>query len=188
MRGLRLILASSADGVLAMGRDDPMHWTGKDDKTAFRLLTQVGGVCAAGRTTWKQLPKLKGRRVMCLSRTPGYAMSSRPLLTKYEAIPIDATCALEHTVTLGGFAHAHPGGWLLGGPTVAQEALDAHLVDQVFMCRAPAQLRGGPFDGDFIPDRITPQLRDGPQWHLSQRIRLGETDVECWSRGERPMP
>lgn len=185
---MRLILASSRDGILACGPRDDMRWTGSDDKRVFRLLTQVGGVLAAGRTTFEQMPYLKGRRLRCLSRRPGMVREALPPLSFRKAdelAPQDLVYA-DATMTLGQFQHAHPDGWLIGGPTVAHEALDANLVSQVFMCRAPVDLMAYPFEDRPILDHVTGRLRDGPQWHLSQRIQVGETEVECWTNGERP--
>ena len=91
---MRLLMAVSADGFLARGPDDDMSWTGQTDKKLFRLLTLVDPLLLAGATTAKLLPKLPGRTVVPLSRR-GLALSDMQSVD----------------------------GWLIGGPTVAQEAL-----------------------------------------------------------------
>lgn len=114
---MKLILAVSRDGFLASGPDDNMRWTGPADKYAFRLLTLSDGQpLLAGRTTAASLPLLPGRRVISLSR-------SGPSL---EAAAI-----------------RFPEAWLIGGPTVAEEALRLGLVNRVFLHHVQHVLGGG---------------------------------------------
>ncbi len=103
---MRLLMAVSADGFLCRGPTDDMMWTGSMDKRLFRVLTGVGRVCAAGSTTRDVMRDLPGRTLFELSRG-GY--------------------------TLEDFARDHPNGWLLGGPTVAEAALRAKLLDEVHL-------------------------------------------------------
>lgn len=165
---MRLILASSLDGYLSRGPSDDMRWTGPEDKNVFKLLTAVGGTCYAGRATFERLPSLPGRTVHPLSRDEGKGL------------------------TLGRAFYRHPEAWLIGGPTVAMEAIDAHLVDQVFMCYPDVVLgeRGEPFpDPRWQRDGITPYLANhiasdnaGSYWRRTQRIKLpGGTTVDSWS-------
>lgn len=109
-----MILAVSADGFLARGPDDDMSWTSQTDKKLFRLLTLVGPLLLAGATTAKLLPKLPGRTVVPLSRR-GLALSDMQSAD----------------------------GWLIGGPTVAQEALRLGMVRRVFLCYGTAILGSG---------------------------------------------
>jgi dihydrofolate reductase len=137
---LRLILAVSQDGFLAKGPADDMRWTSKDDKRMFRALTSVGGVLGAGSRTFDQLPKLPGRRVIRLTSSP-----------RAEDAPVGRAGALE--MTLGRFCHAHPDAWLIGGPTIAREALELGMVGEVFMCR-----QIGTYLGEGMPDLVTPYV------------------------------
>lgn len=179
---LRLILAVSADGYLSRGPHDDMEWTGSPDKKVFRLLTSVGGVCAAGSTTWAHMPELPGRRVVPISRC--LAVQHRMGHS-------------EHAMSLGTFAHRFPNGWLLGGPTVAMDALDCGLVDQVYLCRSPVVLFES--QGAFSPmgqrDQVSPWLMSrgesinaGVPWRRDHRIQLDGVTVDCWSRRDRPQP
>lgn len=199
---LKLILAVSADDYLARGSKDNMSWTGPMDKAAFRLLTSVGGVCGVGHSSWKHMPKsLPGRTLIPLT-------SDGRLVSNYDVTldDLEAGCskvpkwaAYVQSETLGRFAYTNPDGWLLGGPRLAYEALCDGLVDQVYMCRSPVMLfeRGEPFDRGGIPDTITPWLSSrgeiqnaGIPWRVSQRIQLGNIQVDCWSTPNvhRPRP
>ncbi len=115
---MRLLLAVSADGFLAKGPDDDMRWTGPVDKAIFRLLTLSNGndVLLAGSRTFDQMPKLPGRQMERLSRDG---------------------------MTLEMAAGRWPDAWLIGGPTVAVEALKLGLVSRAFMCISPVELGDG---------------------------------------------
>lgn len=128
--GLKLILAVSDDGFLASGPRDDMRWTGFTDKQIFRLLTYSHPVMLVGRATAAVMPKLPHRQLVPLSRSPADGM------------------------LLADAARIHPNAWLIGGPTVALEALEAGLVDLTYLCRSSAMLGGGiPFKPlrDLLP-------------------------------------
>lgn len=137
-QGLKLIMAMSADGFLCRGSDDDMRWTGLTDKRLFHALTMTGGAMGAGRKTCALLPPLPGRTLVCLSNGPA----------DYAYFPTRGYSSREKAVmqvpqmSLGMFAHRYPGAWLLGGPTVASEALDTQLVDEVHLCQSPAFIGG----------------------------------------------
>lgn len=176
---MRLILARSLDGYLARNPKDDMAWTGQEDKRVFRLLTQVGGRCYAGQRSWEQMPNLQGRKVFPVSRRSEYAQNA-------------PRGSVEKTVTLGQAFHQDRDAWLLGGPTLAMEALSIDMVDQVFMVTAPVVL----FEtsivfraAEAIRDKVTPWLASrgemqnaGIPWRQDQSIQLsGGTTVDCWS-------
>lgn len=101
---MRLIMAVSADGFLCKDSSDDMKWTGNKDKKLFRILTSVGGICAAGKTTYNIMPNnLQGRQLICLSRN---VFSLEELQYKYKDV------------------------WLLGGPTIAQEAMSKRYISE----------------------------------------------------------
>jgi dihydrofolate reductase len=159
-QGLKLIMVVSADGFVSRGPDDDMRWTGKDDKRVFRMLTQVGtGFLGAGRKTAALMPPLKGRTVVTLSHQLG------------------------HT-TLGRFAHAYPGAWLIGGQTIALDALEHALVDEAYICHAHAH--AFPYPGmdrsRAQVDAVTPFLENSPFWATADRLAFGDVTVDIWRR------
>lgn len=114
---MKLLMAVSKDGFLASGPDDKMQWTGVTDKAIFRLLTLSSHHnIFAGRVTAERMPTLPGRTVMPLSREG---------MTLLDAAAFD------------------PKGWLIGGPTVALEALKLKLVTLAIICRVQATLYNG---------------------------------------------
>lgn len=128
---MRLLLASSADGYLARGPEDDMTWTGRVDKALFRLLTLSGGTGApdtvlVGSRTFDQMPKLPGRDMVRLSND-----------------------GLPGSMTLEQAAAHHPRAWLIGGPTVAIEALRRGLVDRAFICVSPVTLGEGMYAAEL---------------------------------------
>lgn len=126
---MRLLLASSADGYLARGPEDDMKWTGPIDKAVFRLLTLSNGndVLLAGSRTFDQMPKLPGRTMERLSR-------------KGEDGTADSW---KEGTSLEAAAACWPDAWLIGGPTVAREALQLGLVRRAFICVSPVELGSG---------------------------------------------
>lgn len=177
---LKLILAVSEDDFLARSLHDDMTWTGQQDKALFRLLTSVGGVCGIGTRSAKMVKSLPGRTLIPLSR---------------QALPVNVVERLfgdsgTQPMTLESFASRYPGGWLLGGPTVAMAALEKELVDEVYLCRNPEILceRGEPFPSGIM-DMVTPFLmrrgetdNKGIPWSLDQRIPFGRVTVDVWKR------
>lgn len=130
---MKLILAVSRDGFLASGPDDDMRWTGPADKYAFKLLTLSDGQpLLAGKRTAQMLPVLPGRDVIHLSR--GTYM----------------------TVETAG--RVMPDAWLIGGPTVAMEALRLGLVHRAFIHRVQHVL------GEGIPFMPLRELMPEQPW------------------------
>lgn len=134
---MRLVMAVSADGFVARGPDDDMTWTGPADKFVFKLLTlSSDSPLYAGGRTYDQMPPLKGRRLVRLSRG------------------LDGAKLHE--------AWLDPLAWLIGGPEVAEQALAAGMVDRAFICRVPAVLGHGlSFEslGRHMPDEPEQVLR-----------------------------
>lgn len=117
---MNLLLAVSADGFLCTGPDDDMKWTGSLDKFAFKLLTLSSDQpLLAGRVTFDQMPNLPGRTMYCLSNRPETGMS------------LDV-------------AHFYyPRAWVIGGPTIAEEALKKGFIDRAYLCQVPSDLNFG---------------------------------------------
>jgi dihydrofolate reductase len=99
---MKLILAQSYDEFLAKSSNDKMLWTGVYDKHIFKLLTHFdNGPLLVGSTTAVLLPSLKHREVIILNRKN-----------------FDLTSA----------AIKYPNGILIGGPTIALEALKRQYI------------------------------------------------------------
>lgn len=185
---LKLVMAVSKDHFFALGANDPMDWTGREDKKVFKLLTSVGGVLGAGRRTFQLLPELKGRKVVCLSTRKGWVPNAeaREVLDITKSGPsemVSETAAYEATMSLGAFAFAHPGAWLIGGLAIAMEAFHIGLLDEVHLCRNEAIL--GPYIDPTdrpILDRLTPMLERDEKWRKTSVAFTGVT-VESWRRG-----
>lgn len=108
---MKLIMAISKDGFIARSEDDDMSWTPAEDKKIFKLLTLVGKhpLCA-GRKTVDLMPDLFKRPVTALSQSPLFGKD------------------------LETFAHFHPDAWLIGGQSVALEAIRLGLIHEVVLC------------------------------------------------------
>jgi dihydrofolate reductase len=142
---MKLIMAVSKDGYVARGENDDMAWTGPDDKTVFKLLTHVGGLpLGVGRKTFEMIPKLPGRSLVSLSMDP----------TK--------------GCTFTSFYDQYPDAWLIGGQTIAMQAIEREMVDQVFLCRSPQVLGRG----------VKIDWRLSQFSHLSSLIKFGDVVVE----------
>jgi dihydrofolate reductase len=154
---MRLLLASSRDGFLCRGADDDMRWTGSADKFAFKLLTMsdCGAPLLAGGTTFDMLPPLPGRHVLRLSRQP-------------------REFGKHHKLDLHVAAQCFPRAWLIGGPTVAEEALRLGMVKSAFICVAAVDLEGG------VP--IRPLMEHMPK-KPCHRIRFDGVEVLVYSEG-----
>lgn len=114
---MKLILAVSADGYLCKGSDDDMSWTGPVDKAIFKLLTMDGGCLWAGSKTYNILPHLPDRKVHNLRQE------------SYTRILADRKMYVND--------------WLIGGPTLALEALIDGLINTAYICQNNVSLGGG---------------------------------------------
>ncbi len=122
---MKLLMAVSADGFVAKGPVDDMSWTGAVDKAIFKLLTLTGDKnIYAGSNTYNQMPALKNRELRCLSSNymKGY--------------------------TLGNVFCSDS--WLIGGQTVALEAIARNCITEVYLCHTNIELK----DGIKITDEI----------------------------------
>jgi dihydrofolate reductase len=156
---MRLLLASSADGFLARGPNDDMRWTGKVDKAVFRLLTLSSGndVIFAGSRTFDQMPQLLGRNVNRLS-------SKKPDMVN---------------TTLEEAAKFFPDAWLIGGPTVALEALKLGMVSRAFICISPVTLGSGIHAAELA------QHLPGGGLEPKHTIRVGDVEVRVFTEDQK---
>lgn len=163
---MRAILAVSADGYLAKGQNDDMTWSGPTDKAIFRILTCTGSLMAASRNTVRLMPsKLPGRTLVALS-SQGY---------------------VEHESwgTLHEFSVAYPDAWLIGGPKLVMQALEAGMLHEVHLCRSLRQALPEP-EALPIEDEITPWLKSSSNkaeitpWFKNTQTLVNDVLVEFW--------
>lgn len=128
--GFRVLMAISRDGYLAKNADDDMKWTGATDKALFRILTFASPTLLAGRKTAEMMPPLKGREIISISRDS------------------------EKGLSLQQAAAQHPNAWLIGGGSVVKAALDAGLVDYIYLSWVSAPIRSGVPWSDVFKDYI----------------------------------
>jgi len=146
---MKLLMAVSSDGFLATGPDDAMRWTGVTDKAIFRLLTLTTSdrPILVGRRTAGMLPRLHGRTIKMLSRHN------------------------DRGLTLEDAEAMYPEAWLIGGPTIALEALRLHLVTLAVLCQVPATLYQG-----ISVHEIAARLPVTP----AHSISIGEIEVKLF--------
>lgn len=125
---MKLLMAVSSDGFLARGPEDDMKWTGRADKAMFRCLTLADpNPLLVGSATARQMPPLKDRKLVTITRTPG--VENREALTTH----LD----LEYAAWL------YPEAWVIGGPTLALAALKAGLINRAFLMVVDVVLGSG---------------------------------------------
>jgi len=156
---MRLIMAVSADGIVAKGEDDTMDWLGPTDKKVFRILTSVGGPLGVSRKTAKVMPKtLKGRKLITISGSRGAPLVSLDTFRSYYGAS----------------------GWLLGGQTLAMVALETNALDEVHLCRSER------LAGKGHKDQITPFLNSPSTpyskgtWVMEMKTAINDVSVEYW--------
>lgn len=152
-------MAVSADGYMARKEDDDMSWLGSADKAVFRALSAVGGVCGVGRRTISCMPNfLPGRTLIGISGS-----GQHPFMN------------------LKDFDVMFPQAWLIGGPTVAWQAVMKGLVTEAHICRSDRKAFPSERDGP-IEDTITPLLV-AQRWVTAVTTRVMDVRVEVWRRG-----
>lgn len=116
---MKLLIAVSADGFVATGPSDNMRWTGLQDKAVFRLLTLTSDqVLLAGRVTAELMPTLSGRTLVPLSLGKG-------------------------GISLEEASIYYPDAWLIGGYTVALEALHRGYIKEAIISRVGSSIGSG---------------------------------------------
>ena len=126
---LILLMAVTADGMIARGADHFPDWTGAADKRFFARRTRAAGVVIMGSKTFDTLARpLPGRRNIVLSRDP--ARASRPpdlVFTAMAPGEILAGLAAE------GFEEAI----LAGGSRINTLFASRGLIDEVILTVSP---------------------------------------------------
>lgn len=159
MGNLKLIMAVGRDGYMARSPSDTMTWTGRTDKTIFKLLTSVGGEIGMSRRSAKLLPPegLPGRKVIQLSRAD---------------------------TPLGYFASCFPDAWLGAGQELADLAFEQELLGSAYICHIDRDCCGGNGLKSYphaLVDPTRKYLYGGEArrlgWHLDHTLSIGEVTV-----------
>ena len=150
---MRLLMAVSSDGYLCRGPDDNMKWTGAADKRIFRSLTSVGGNMYAGSRTYALLEglALDGRILECITTKEGQGLTLREMYHRELKVRKE--------------------GWLIGGPTVAYEALTFGFVSEVHIVSAPVCLGSGMSVSSIC------RVLEGPDFTHAMNVTYEKTSV-----------
>tara|TARA_B110000444_G_C18835006_1_gene595425 strand:+ start:1989 stop:2507 length:519 start_codon:yes stop_codon:yes gene_type:complete len=140
-----LIAAVADNGVI--GRDNDLVWSLPDDMAFFKSITK-GKHVIMGRRNYESIPEkyrpLPGRPNVVLSRNKNY-----------DASPASLVISLDDSLSL-----AHKAGesevFIIGGGQVYTMALDADVVDTMFI----THVHGSPEGDAFFPDF------DSSKWSL----------------------
>ena len=124
-----LLMALTADGMIAR---DPNHfpdWTSRQDKVMFKQVTQKAGVIIMGSRTYDAIGKpLPGRRNIVLTRNK-QRRSSHPELVYTDSEP----AALLKRLNTEGFAEVI----LAGGATINTLFARQGLIDEIQVTYSP---------------------------------------------------
>jgi len=148
---MQLILGLSKNNFIAKSENDDMTWL-KGDKNIFRLLSSAGqGINFISKKSSKFMPEsLKGRELMIISRSGNHYWTLEEA-NKY-------------------FKTAN----LLGGQTLALEAINKNYITDIFLTYAPIELKTGI---KFNLDKIIEE-----KFNLAQTITIDGVVVYHWKK------
>lgn len=160
------IIAAMAEGNRAIGLRGGLPWRLPADMARFRGLT-MGHAVIMGRATWEPIAGrgLPGRRVIVLSRSAPElsAANRRPEGADQEgeggsdAVPtresvVPQARSLDQALAL---ARPDPEIFIAGGASVYQQALEARLVDRMYLTLIHAEFEGDRFFPEYDPEQWT---------------------------------
>ena len=144
---LSLIVAFSSEGII--GADGQLPWRLRADLRRFRKIT-MGHHVIMGRRTYESLPSsLPGRKLIVLTRQPGYAVAGGAAVSSFEQ-------ALEA-------ASNDDRPFVIGGESVFAESLPQ--VDELFVTVVHDAMEGQRIEGDTRFPEV-----DWSQWRLEEDI------------------
>jgi dihydrofolate reductase len=124
-----LLMAMTADGMIAKNSMQPVDWTGKEDKHYFVRITREAGVMIMGSKTFDTIGKvLPGRKNIVMTRDKK-RRSHDPDLIFTDQTPRQIIAHL----TLQGFTSAA----LIGGSVVNTLFIKEHLIDEIHVTIVP---------------------------------------------------
>ncbi|MFV2071132.1 MAG: dihydrofolate reductase [Thermoanaerobaculales bacterium] len=151
-----LIVAVSSNGVI--GRDGGLPWRLSADLRHFKRTT-MGHHLIIGRRTWEEVGKpLPGRTMVVLTRDRGFAAEGVKVVHSLaEALAVAAD-------------DEEP--FIAGGAQIYRMALEADLVDRIYLTRVHAPIEG---------DTLFPEI-DLDEWEL-----VSQDDHEADERNQHPF-
>ncbi len=124
-----LLMAITADGMIAKNSMQPVDWTGKEDKQYFVRITREAGVMIMGSKTFDTIGKiLPGRKNMVMTRDKT-RQSKDPELIFTDQRPGQ----IIKDLTLQGFTSVA----VIGGSVVNTLFLKKHLIDEIHITIVP---------------------------------------------------
>ena len=148
-----LIVAVSSNGVI--GRDGGLPWRLSADLRHFKRTT-MGHHLIIGRRTWEEVGKpLPGRTMVVLTRDRSFA-----------ADEVKVVHSLEEALAV---ARGDDEPFIAGGAQIYRMALEAGLVDKIYLTRVHALIEG---------DTLFPQI-DLDEWEL-----VSEDSLEADEKNE----
>jgi dihydrofolate reductase len=149
---MQLILGLSKNNFIAKSENDDMSWL-KADKNVFRLLSATnGGICFISRKSGLLMPDtLPGRKIIKLSKLD---------YIKYPTLEL-------------AYTH-YPNANLLGGQTLALEAINKNYITDIFLTYSPIELESGI---KFNLDKIIEE-----KFNKVQKITIDGVVVYHWKK------
>ena len=124
-----LLMAMTADGMIAKNSMQPVDWTGKEDKHYFVRVTQEAGVMIMGSKTFDTIGRvLPGRKNIVMTRDKK-RQSNNPDLIFTDQTPVQ----ILNDLSLQGFVSAA----LIGGSVVNTIFMKERLIDEIHVTIVP---------------------------------------------------
>ena len=146
---ISLIAAVADNGVI--GKDNDLVWSLPDDMSFFKASTQ-GRHVIMGRRNFESIPEkyrpLPGRPNIVISRNADYDAPGAALFTSLDA-------ALDHAR-----AEGEDDAFIIGGGQIYTMALDAGLVDTMYITHVHGEPDGDAFFPEFDPSEWTLTVLD----------------------------
>ena len=145
-----LIAAVASNGVI--GKDNDLIWTLRDDMAFFKATTK-GHHVIMGRKNWESIPErfrpLPGRQNVVLSRDSGYAAVGAVTCNSLEAALDLARAAGDDEA------------FIIGGAQIYRLALEAGIVDTMYLTHLDRPYEGDTWFPDFEADqwKVQPMFR-----------------------------
>ncbi|PCJ82715.1 MAG: diacylglycerol kinase [Bacteroidetes bacterium] len=146
---ISLIAAVADNGVI--GKDNDLVWSLPDDMSFFKASTR-GRYVIMGRRNYESIPHkyrpLPGRPNIVLSRN-----------ADYDASPADLVTSLEEAIEIARKA-GETECFIIGGGQVYKMALDAGVIDTMFISHVHGEPEGDAFFPEFDPSEWTMNVID----------------------------